>query len=276
MIFIRDKTEWFRGECKNFGSVFSEQVAIDNCSVSGEGLQYAICQRQNIVTMANVDSRLQIEAKIINGKSRTSLECDIRAENSFHTISYKPTNPGKHYLQIKLSGRHVQGSLYTVAVAPPPDALRRPIRVIEGLSKPRGVVTNCRGELIVAEYKSHYVSIIAKDGKKKSFGGFGGFGAEKGKFNNPCGVAVDKDDNIYVSDSGNHRVQKFMPEGYFVTAVGCMGSGNAQFNLPLGVCFNKNKDRLYVCDQANYRIQSFAADLSYSRRCRNSVRIRLL
>ncbi len=114
----------------------------------------------------------------------------------------------------------------------------------------------------MAEYKSHYVSIIAKDGKKISFGGFG---AEKGKFNNPRGVAVDKDDNIYVSDSGNHRIQKFTPEGCFVTAVGCMGSGNAQFNLPLGVCFNKNKERLYVCDQANYRVQSFAADLLYRR-----------
>ncbi len=68
-----------------------------------------------------------------------------------------------------------------------------------------------------------------------------------------------------MSDSGNHRVQKFTSEGKFIATVGCMGSENGQFNLPSGICFSKKKDRLYVCDQVNYRVQIFSAHLTFKR-----------
>src|SRR6266403_2964713 len=38
----------------------------------------------------------------------------------------------------------------------------------------------------------------------------GGPGAEPGRFSNPWGVALDSAGNLYVADSQNHRVQKFI------------------------------------------------------------------
>ena len=38
----------------------------------------------------------------------------------------------------------------------------------------------------------------------------GGAGAEPGQFNNPWGMALDSKGNLYVADSLNHRVQKFI------------------------------------------------------------------
>jgi len=38
---------------------------------------------------------------------------------------------------------------------------------------------------------------------------FGGHGAAAGAFALPAGMYIDADDIIYVSDSGNHRVQMF-------------------------------------------------------------------
>jgi DNA-binding beta-propeller fold protein YncE len=38
---------------------------------------------------------------------------------------------------------------------------------------------------------------------------FGTTGSGDGQFNSPRGIAVDSSGNIYVADTGNHRVQKF-------------------------------------------------------------------
>ena len=40
------------------------------------------------------------------------------------------------------------------------------------------------------------------------------------KFSRPTGVAVDKDDNIYVSDMNNSSILKFNKEGKLVKVVG--------------------------------------------------------
>ena len=45
----------------------------------------------------------------------------------------------------------------------------------------------------------------------------GNSGKGEGEFNRPCGVAVDKDGVIYVTDWMNHRLQVFDREGNFIT-----------------------------------------------------------
>jgi sugar lactone lactonase YvrE len=42
--------------------------------------------------------------------------------------------------------------------------------------------------------------------------------ADPGKFNEPLDLAADRDGNIYVADSQNHRVQKFTSDGTLVSA----------------------------------------------------------
>ena len=38
----------------------------------------------------------------------------------------------------------------------------------------------------------------------------GGAGAEPGEMNNPWAIALDSHGNLYIADSANHRVQKFI------------------------------------------------------------------
>ena len=47
----------------------------------------------------------------------------------------------------------------------------------------------------------------------------GGHGSGKGQFDNPHGIAVDGAGNILVADTGNGRIQKFSPNGTFVTSI---------------------------------------------------------
>ena len=111
-----------------------------------------------------------------------------------------------------------------------------------GVRKPWGVTINQRGEIVVTESDGYCVSILCPNGEKLlSFG--------QGQFKNPHGVAVDNELNILVADGGNHRIQKFTPDGQFLTAVGAQGKGPLQFDYPtdIVVCNAINK-KPGVCD----------------------------
>lgn len=55
---------------------------------------------------------------------------------------------------------------------------------------------------------------------------FGTVGSEPGQFNQPIDVEVDEDDNIYVMDSINSRVQVFDKDGEFLTEFGEAAAGS--------------------------------------------------
>jgi len=62
---------------------------------------------------------------------------------------------------------------------------------------------------------------------------------------------------LKVADSDNNRVQKFTPEGKFVTEWGEFGDGPGQLNVPLGIAVDASGN-VYVSDSHNHRIQKFA------------------
>src|SRR5439155_1567369 len=85
-------------------------------------------------------------------------------------------------------------------------------------------------------------------------------GAGNGELNSPTGVATDGSGNVYVADTGNHRIQKFDAGGTFLTAWGSEGSGDGQFGptSPHGVA-TAGSGNVYVSDPGNSRIQQSAA-----------------
>jgi hypothetical protein len=82
-------------------------------------------------------------------------------------------------------------------------------------------------------------------------------GTGDGEFAEPHGVAVDSADNVYLSDMGNFRVQKFDSNGNFITKWGSEGTGEGQFNIPEGIDIDSSGN-VYVADTHNSRIQKFA------------------
>jgi len=85
------------------------------------------------------------------------------------------------------------------------------------------------------------------------------------QFNQPYGVAVDSEGNVYVADSYNHRIRKITPVGVVSTLAGggisgdasghTDGSGTAaQFNYLSGVAVD-SEGNVYVADNGNHRIR---------------------
>ncbi|MDH4219130.1 MAG: NHL repeat-containing protein [Candidatus Aminicenantes bacterium] len=72
-------------------------------------------------------------------------------------------------------------------------------------------------------------------------------------FHMPSDISVDEAGNLFILDSGNHRIQKFSPEGKYIATVGRKGQGPREFNSPLSIDIDVN-GYLYISDPNNRRI----------------------
>jgi sugar lactone lactonase YvrE len=81
----------------------------------------------------------------------------------------------------------------------------------------------------------------------------------EGLLNQPTGVGVDAQGNVYVADTQNHRIAVFDPQGGFVRAIGSQGPGEGQFYEPRGVAIDADGS-IYVADTWNARIVKLSPD----------------
>jgi len=94
--------------------------------------------------------------------------------------------------------------------------------------------------------------------------GWGKTGDGPGEFKSPAGVGIDKNDNIYVTEIGNDRVQVFDKAGKFLTMFGKKGSGDGEFGNLHGMIVDKSTGFVYVADTANNRVQVFRPLASFN------------
>ena len=88
----------------------------------------------------------------------------------------------------------------------------------------------------------------------------GGKGSGKGQFDNPRGLAVDTGGNIFVADTNNWRIEKFSPNGTYITTIGTKGTGYGQLGEPNGIAIDRTGN-IYVAEVAsNHRVQKLAPD----------------
>ena len=81
-------------------------------------------------------------------------------------------------------------------------------------------------------------------------------GPFNGWFATVTSIIVDQTGNVFVADFYNHRIQKFSPDGVFLTAFGKEGSGHGHFNYPIAMAVT-NDGIVFVADYGNNRIQKW-------------------
>jgi DNA-binding beta-propeller fold protein YncE len=79
------------------------------------------------------------------------------------------------------------------------------------------------------------------------------------QLSSPLGIIVDQLGTLYVADSQNHRVMRWLKEGREGSVVvGGYGAGRQpnQFNMPCDLSVDR-QNNLYVVDYHNHRVQKF-------------------
>ena len=93
------------------------------------------------------------------------------------------------------------------------------------------------------------------------FGKMSEIGRGEGQMMEPSGLALDQEENIYVSDESLHRVSVFDRDGEFLMCWGEQGTEPGQFEAPAGLLILD--ENLYVVDARNHRIQIFSTSGSF-------------
>lgn len=133
------------------------------------------------------------------------------------------------------------------------------------LASPTTLATDGRGTLLVTDLgNSRILAVRDLDGSAapQVLGGLGELGSDLGQLNLPFGVAVDKDGNLLVADSANHRIQKLDRRGFKLSEWGSRGTGPGQFELPREIAVD-SQNRYFITDEFNSRVQVFDRNGSF-------------
>ncbi|HJW90240.1 MAG TPA: flippase activity-associated protein Agl23 [Anaerolineales bacterium] len=132
-------------------------------------------------------------------------------------------------------------------------------------NRPRDLEVAADGSIFVADTDNHRIQHIDRDGSPlHTWGSFADIAqgpAPEGSFYEPWGLGLGPDGSVYVADTWNHRIQKFSPEGEFLTMWGYFGQAETPtaFWGPRDVAVD-DQGRVYVTDTGNKRIVIFDAD----------------
>src|SRR6202166_5240792 len=109
--------------------------------------------------------------------------------------------------------------------------------------RPTDVAWDASGNIYVADgYGNARVAKFDKDGKfVKSWGSKGD---AQGQFDTVHGIALDSQENVYVADSGNRRIQVFDRNGNFKTHISNVGS-------PAAICITPGRNQVLYSSNSN-------------------------
>jgi hypothetical protein len=94
----------------------------------------------------------------------------------------------------------------------------------------------------------------------------GGFGWSSGSFDKPTGIATDGI-NVYVSDYGNHRIQRFDRNLNYISSFSTRDTSDQasmRFGYPLDVALSELGD-LFILDGENLRVLKFNSQKFFER-----------
>jgi DNA-binding beta-propeller fold protein YncE len=147
-----------------------------------------------------------------------------------------------------------RGALHRAEPAPAhgPDRSRMSLSIIAersaadlGIERALSVAVGAGGQVYVTDTSQHVTELTPDLRPVRSWGGGG---TRPGKFRLIQGsITAGPQGRVYVSDTGNFRIQEFTPTGRFVGQVGSFGTGPGQFTWPFDIAVDA-EGNVYVTD----------------------------
>ena len=122
---------------------------------------------------------------------------------------------------------------------------------------PFGVTVTSKDQPVVTGLRQNTVHVLTQ--RRKPSVRFGSRGRGATHFTVPYYVTTNPDDEIIVSDTGNHRIKVHKLDGSFVRMFGSQGTKPGELFYPMGICTDMYGN-IYVADANNFRVQAFTFD----------------
>ena len=121
------------------------------------------------------------------------------------------------------------------------------------LTFPMQAAVNSLGDIYVVHWGVKKVLVYGSDGKYKR--SYGDEGAYAGQFMKPKGVAIDSDDNVYISDMATSAVQIFSSQDQMCLWIHQGINGAARdLRIPLMLAMD-SQNRIFIPEYGNNRVQ---------------------
>ena len=121
-----------------------------------------------------------------------------------------------------------------------------------GMVRPYSIVVDSRGRAIVTDPGGGGVHIFDLAGRKYKF--LERNDKRKEPMLSPQCVALDAEDNIYVTDSEAGKIFVFHPDGKYLRTIGSLRGGEGFFKRPTGIAVDSAQKRIYITDTLRDRI----------------------
>ncbi|TYB79952.1 hypothetical protein ES674_08525 [Bizionia myxarmorum] len=129
---------------------------------------------------------------------------------------------------------------------------------------PTGITVDNQDNLYVADNRNNKIRKVTQNGMVSTVAGSNpgdtdGTGTNA-QFYGPQEITADSQGNLYIADSGNHKIRKINSSGEVTTIAGSIegnadGTGiDAQFYIPIGITLD-SQGNLYIADSYNHRIR---------------------
>ena len=239
-LHLFDPTKWQASGRFLIDAQVGEKYTLTVESNKGQGKLWRVSSSHKGVV------KLEAELVCVRDKSMTQVEIQEHSQDRF-TVKIQPLVRGRHKLSIKVNGVSISNSPFDVFVHIPAKQLSKPVAEIPGLQQPvslcfskenilaserdnnriiklstatRGISTLLNlsgveeittdpqsGAIFVTTIDKHEVHKFTKNGDLIKT--VGGRGSQPGRFVGPNGLRVSRRNELYISDSLNHRIQIF-------------------------------------------------------------------
>lgn len=264
-MILRTNTEPALLSLQALATVTTYQECPGKCFASGNGVSQATVGKKSKVEVHVVDHdgkpckeayaseiEYQIIPRICGREGEKLTGCARKRIDGRYELSYTPAIKGIHELSISMHKQHIRGSPSKVVVK----SCLGPENLITRLPcehKPCGVALTQTGELLAISTHSSSITVMRQNGEKVEEFGVGKY----------ADAAVGDDGTMYVTILEANEIQKFSPEGDFLSVVGRRGRGKLMFDYPTGIAFNTHNSRLYIANSRNHEIQVLNTDFTF-------------
>ena len=221
---------------------------IDQTLRAGVEVDFLLCPKTSSGELCDLESN-QIEFLVEPTDDVSMTSVHENDEGTFQ-LKFTPILSGNYSLRVKINGEKLSVCPVTVQV-------KECEFVVDGkldlrnfsdaeLKGPFGIARNAEGTIAVSDFNGHSVYVFDSEGT---------FLRKIGQFKQPVDAVFVNDEEILVSDHGDHRVYQYNTRtGLYIKEFGKGG-----FKNPVGLSID-DKEQIVVSDYGNNRIKVLAKD----------------